>query len=157
MSMCESKKPYILSIALALLVGGISGILNQRAMADYGLLAQPPLSPATWVFPVVWTVLYILMGISAAMIYCGGEDGRKMALGIYGVQLLFNFCWSFFFFTLEWRFFAFVWLLALIGLVAAMMKAFYAISPKAAYLQIPYFLWLICAAYLNFGVWWLNA
>lgn len=154
--MCMRKGVGLIFVLLSLGVGALSGFLNMEAMSQYQVLNQPPLSPPAWVFPVAWTILYILMGVGAAMVYCSNEDKKKTALILFFVQLFFNFCWSFFFFTLEWRLFAFIWLVALLILVLAMTNAFGKISPLAAKLQIPYILWLCFAAYLNFGVWWLN-
>ncbi|WMI81442.1 TspO/MBR family protein [Anaerotignum sp. MB30-C6] len=154
--MCNKKVSGLFFILLSLGVGGLSGFLNMGAMSQYQTLNQPPLAPPAWVFPVVWTILYILMGIGAAIVYCSDSPKRKEALKTFFIQLVFNFCWSFFFFTLEWRFFAFVWLIVLLLLVLAMVKDFNEVSTVAARLQIPYVIWLCFAAYLNFGTWWLN-
>lgn len=154
--MCNKKGVGLLFVLLSLGAGALSGFLNMEAMSQYQVLNRPPLSPPPWIFPIVWTLLYILMGVGAAIVYCSHEEKKKAALILFFVQLFFNFCWSFFFFTLEWRLFAFIWLIALLILVLAMTKAFGKISPLAAKLQIPYILWLCFAAYLNFGVWWLN-
>lgn len=154
--MCNKKVASLFFVLLSLGVGALSGFLNMGAMSQYQVLNQPPLSPPSWVFPVAWTILYILMGIGAAIIYCSDDDHKKEALKSFFIQLVFNFCWSFFFFTFEWRFFSFVWLIVLLLLVLTMVKDFRQISPLAALLQIPYILWLCFAAYLNFGVWWLN-
>jgi tryptophan-rich sensory protein len=154
--MCNKKGVGLIFVLLSLGVGTLSGFLNMESMSQYQVLNRPPLSPPAWVFPVVWTILYILMGIGAAMVYCSHDDEKKTALILFFIQLVFNFCWSFFFFTLEWRLFAFIWLIVLLILVLAMTKAFGRISPLAAKLQIPYILWLCFAAYLNFGAWWLN-
>ena len=154
--MGNKKAVALFFVLLSLGVGALSGFLNMEAMGQYQVLNRPPLSPPSWVFPVAWTILYILMGIGAAIIYCSNDDKKKEALMLFFIQLAFNFCWSFFYFTFEWRFFAFVWLLFLLILVLAMTKAFGKISPLAARLQIPYILWLCFAAYLNLGTWWLN-
>ena len=154
--MCNKKVVSLFFILLSLGVGALSGFLNMDAMNQYQVLNQPPLSPPSWVFPIAWTILYILMGIGAAIVYCSDSDKKKEALTTFFIQLVFNFAWSFFFFTLEWRFFSFVWLIILLLLVLTMVKDFREISPLAALLQIPYVLWLCFAAYLNFGTWWLN-
>ncbi|WP_352399539.1 TspO/MBR family protein [Anaerotignum sp.] len=154
--MCNKKVAGLFFVLLSLGVGALSGFLNMGAMSQYQALNQPPLSPPSWVFPVVWTILYILMGIGAAIVYCSDDSKKKEALKTFFIQLAFNFCWSFFFFTFEWRFFAFVWLIVLLLLVLAMVKDFWEISPLAAKLQIPYVIWLCFAAFLNFGTWWLN-
>ncbi|WP_313526651.1 TspO/MBR family protein [Anaerotignum sp.] len=154
--MCNKKVAGLFFVLLSLGVGALSGFLNMGAMSQYQALNQPPLSPPSWVFPVAWTILYILMGIGAAIVYCSDNPKKKEALKTFFIQLAFNFCWSFFFFTFEWRFFSFIWLIVLLLLVLAMVKDFKEISPLAAKLQIPYVLWLCFAAFLNFGAWWLN-
>jgi len=154
--MCNKKVSSLFFILLSLGVGALSGFLNMGAMRQYQGLNQPPLAPPAWVFPVVWTILYILMGIGAGIVFCSDNDKRKEALKTFFIQLAFNFCWSFFFFTFEWRLFAFAWLIILLLLVLLMTKDFKQVSPIAAKLQIPYILWLCFAAYLNFGAWWLN-
>ncbi len=152
----QKKLRCLFLVLLPLIVGGLSGYLNMETMSQYQVLNQPPLAPPAWLFPVAWTVLYLLMGIGAAIVCCSDKEGKKEALTLFFIQLAFNFCWSFFFFTFEWRLFAFVWLIILLLLVLAMTKAFSKVSPLAAKLQIPYILWLCFAGYLNLGVWWLN-
>lgn len=154
--MCNNKVKTLGLVLLPLGVGALSGYLNGGAMDQYQALSQPPCSPPAWVFMVVWTILYALMGIGAAIIYCSDHPNRGEALKTFFIQLAFNFCWSFFFFSFEWRLFAFIWLIILLLLALAMVKDFKEISKTAAFLQIPYILWLCFAAYLNFGAWWLN-
>ena len=154
--MWKKVKPYVLSIALALAVGGLSALLSRNGMEEYRFLEQPALSPPGFLFPAVWTLLFVLMGIGAAMVWKSGDVRRRPALRVYAVQLLVNFLWPIFFFTLGWRLFALIWLLLLLALVGLMIRRFYAIAPLAAYFQVPYLLWLCFAAYLNFGVWLLN-
>jgi tryptophan-rich sensory protein len=117
---------------------------------------QPPLSPPAWLFPVVWTILYTLMGISSYLILTSEEETVKKAGMLYGYQLVVNFLWPTFFFNFQWYLFSFLWLLLLIVLVIAMIREFYKISKPAAYLNIPYLLWLLFAGYLNFAIWRLN-
>lgn len=152
------KRKLFKSIAIPLVVGGMAGFLTSGSMKEFQELNQPPLSPPGWLFPVVWTILYTLMGISTYLISTA-EAGQKEisdALSIYKVQLFVNFLWPIFFFNLGWYLFAFFWLLMLWALVILMIKKFATISPIAAYLNIPYLIWLTFAAYLNLGVWWLN-
>ncbi len=151
-------RPYIISVLVALGVGLLSALITKDYMNIYGILTRPPLSPPSVVFPAVWTVLYILMGISSAMVYseCKGEIACTDALKIYALQLVVNFFWSIIFFRWGMYLFAFVWLLLLIVLVAVMIKRFWEVEPKAAYLQIPYLIWLLFAAYLNFAIFILN-
>lgn len=145
-------------IALPLLVGVASAILTMGGMRTFALLEQPPLSPPGWLFGVVWTILYTLMGVSSFLIVRSGAEEKKInrALSLYMYQLIVNFLWPTFFFQFQWYLFSFFWLLLLWVLVLAMIIRFYEISRLAAYLQIPYLIWLTFAAYLNLGVWWLN-
>ena len=156
--MKENTKRLLISIALPIIVGAISGLLTRSAMQDFQTLTKPPLSPPAWLFPVVWTVLYILMGYSSYLIKIADVNitAKADALMIYHYQLIVNFLWPIFFFNFGWYLFSFVWLLLLWVLVFFMIRLFYGISKTAALLNIPYFLWLSFAAYLNFAIWWLN-
>lgn len=110
-----------------------------------------------WLFPVVWGILYALMGISAARVWLTPETpARRRGINLFIAQLIVNFFWSLIFFNLQAFGFAFVWLLLLWVLVAWMILTFYKVDPLAAWLQVPYLVWLTFAAYLNFGVWMLN-
>lgn len=153
-----NKKKLFKNIAIPLIVGGVAGFLTSGSMKEFAALNQPPLSPPGWLFPVVWTILYLLMGISTYLISTAeaGEEEIAGALALYNMQLIVNFLWPIFFFNLGWYLFAFFWLVLLWILVARMIKAFAEISKTAAYLNIPYLIWLTFAAYLNLGVWWLN-
>lgn len=156
--MNEKRKLLIKSIALPLLVGAVAGLLTRNAMQDFDMLIKPPLSPPGWLFPVVWTILYTLMGISSYLIKTADADveTKSDALLIYNYQLVVNFLWSIFFFHFEWRLFSFFWILLLWVLIILMIRQFDKISQTAAYLNLPYLLWVTFAAYLNFGIWWLN-
>lgn len=147
-----------ITIILPLLVGAVSGLLTRNAMGDFQSLIKPPLAPSGWLFPIVWTILYILMGISAYIIRASDTNNEQVddALTIYHYQLIVNFLWSIFFFNFQWYFFSFVWILLLWVLILLMIKNFSKISTTAAYLNIPYLLWVTFAAYLNLGIWWLN-
>ena len=147
---------YAICIALALAVGTVSGLVSMGGMKAFSELKQPPLSPPGWLFPIAWTILYTLMGISAARIYLSGGEGVRGALAIWIAQLVVNFLWSPLFFELKLRLVAFVWLLFLIALVVTMVIDFHRIDKTAAYLQIPYLIWLVFAGYLNLGVFILN-
>ena len=147
---------YAVSILLPLAVGGLSALFTMGSMEKFGALNQPPFAPPGEVFPIVWTILFILMGISAAIIFLSGHRDRTGALTVYGLQLVVNFFWSILFFNLEERLLALFWILLLLALVIWMIVRFSHISKTAAYLQIPYLLWLIFATYLNAGVWYLN-
>lgn len=148
--------PYALFIGIALFTEVISGALTSGSMQTYKQLKKPPLSPPGILFPIVWTVLYLLMGVGAARIYQTGADGVRQALILWGVQLAVNFVWSLIFFNAGAYFTAFLWLLLLWGLILAMILAFCPIDPAAAMLQLPYLLWVTFAGYLNFSFWRLN-
>lgn len=152
-------KQYLFWIGLSLGVGALSGWLTREGTAIYAeKLQKPPLSPPGWVFPVVWTLLYGLMGISAAKIWAAPASlARSRGLNLFIGQLIVNFFWSPIFFNAGAYGFALVWLLILWVLVVLMIKEFWKVDPAAAKLQIPYLIWLTFAAYLNWGVWKLNA
>ena len=156
--MKRNWKSYLFWILLAEAVGALSGWLTREGMQLYAqTIVKPPLSPPGWVFPIVWTILYALMGIGAAKIYQAPPSGnRSLGLNLFVVQLVVNFFWSPIFFNLQAYGFAFVWLLLLWGLVLWMSLVFRKVDPTAAKLQIPYLLWLTFAAYLNLGVRYLN-
>ena len=151
-------KRYALWIALSEAVGALSGFLTRDAMRLYEMMTEkPPLTPPGIVFPIVWTVLYALMGIGAARISVQGErSSRRMALTVFFAQLFFNFLWSIIFFNLQRYGLAFVWLLILLVLIVWMTVLFARLDRIAALLQIPYVLWVSFALYLNFAVWQLN-
>ena len=141
-------------IALPLVVGIISALFTMNSMKAFEMLNKPVLSPPGWLFPVVWTILYILMGISSYLIYnsSASQKEKSEALTIYLIQLALNFLWPTFFFTFSWYWFSLIWLLVLWVAVAIMILKFYKISKPAAYLNIPYIIWLTFAAYLNYAI-----
>lgn len=151
-------KTYAFWILFAEGVGALSGWLTREGTRVYNqTVLQPPLSPPSWVFPVVWAILFALMGTGAARIYLTPASGaRSRALLLFLIQLLFNFLWSIVFFNLQAFGFAFIWLVALWLLILWMTVSFYRIDLLAGLMQIPYLLWVTFAAYLNFGVWLLN-
>lgn len=147
---------YAVSLILALAVGGLSAAVNAGKMDTSGILVQPLLSPPAWVFPIVWTILFVLMGISAARVWLSGCPGRSDALFIYCVQLVVNFLWTVFYFNFGALLLSFFWLIFLILLVVLTAVRFERCAPGAGKLQIPYLLWLCFAAYLNLSTWLLN-
>ena len=151
-------KPYVFGAAIALAVGSLSGILSMDGMKLYAESAlKPPLTPPGWVFSVVWTILYALMGISSARIWLTPEGKeRSKGLNLYVVQLIVNFFWSLLFFNAQAYGLAALWLILLWVLVLLMIIEFSKVDKLAAWLQIPYLVWLTFAAYLNLGVWFLN-
>ena len=128
-------------------------------MKAFESLNQPPLSPPGWLFPIVWTVLFILMGIASYLVYTSGRShrARRSALDLYGAQLIANFFWPVLFFNMGLYLPAFLWLLFLWILILLTLRAFLPISRPAGYLLIPYLLWVLFAAYLNAGVFFLNS
>jgi tryptophan-rich sensory protein len=148
----KNWKIYAIFIVLTLLVGALSGFISMEAMGDYATLDKPILSPPAWLFPVVWSILFILMGIGAARFYI--KIGRVSLLFV--IQLIFNFFWSIIFFNLENYLLAFVWLVILWALILLCTVLFYGIDKRAGYLMIPYLLWVTFAGYLNFGIYLLN-
>lgn len=148
-------KPLLVSVGLALLAGIIGSLLGNSS-SGYAELIKPTFAPEGIVFPLVWTVLYILMGISAYFVYCEQSPKTKNALIFYFVQLIVNSLWTFFFFSLDMYLFAFWWIILLIVLVAITMVLFYKIKPLSTYLLIPYLVWLIFAALLNYSIYLLN-
>lgn len=151
-------KVYAIWILVAEAVGGLSAWLTREGTKVFSeTVAQPPLSPPMLLFPIVWGILYLLMGISAARIYLEPPTlMRSRGLNLYVAQLIVNFFWSLIFFNARAFGFAFFWLLLLWVLVLLMILAFRKTDPIAAWLQVPYLLWLTFAAYLNLGVWLLN-
>ena len=133
--MWQKIKVYGIGIAIPLAVGGLSALLTRNSMEIYSEINLPFLAPPSWLFPVVWAVLYVLMGISSAIIYkqkdADPEEVRR-ALWLYGINLAVNFAWSIIFFNLQAFFGAFVWLLLLIFIIIKMISSFYRIKPLAA-------------------------
>ena len=151
-------KYLIPAVLIPLLVGALSAFLTRGAMMSFDMVQKPPLSPPGWLFPVVWTVLYILMGVASYVIFTSAapDEIKNGALAVYSLQLVFNFFWSIIFFGFEQYLFAFIWLLVLWILILVTIIRFYEISKVAAYLLIPYLVWVTFAAYLNLGIYLLN-
>ena len=156
--MKQNIKLLLLCIAIPLIVGGFSAALTGNSMEVFGNVSKPPLSPPAWLFPVVWTILYTLMGISSYLIISSGAEKEAIdsAIRLYAYQLIVNFLWPTFFFNFQWYGFSFLWLLLLWILVLLMILRFREISRVAAYMNLPYLIWLTFAGYLNFGIWILN-
>ncbi|MCH5266613.1 MAG: tryptophan-rich sensory protein [Lachnospiraceae bacterium] len=154
----SKKKTLFICILIPLIVGGLSGLISRGGMETFALLNKPVLSPPGWLFPVVWTILYILMGIASYLIYTAGanRDCVLEALQTYAWQLAVNFFWSIFFFNFGWYLFSFFWLVLLWVLILKCIRQFYRISKPAAYLMLPYLLWVTFAGYLNLTIYMLN-
>ena len=147
-------KTYAKAILIPVIVGGIVGFLISGSM-DYETLKQPPLAPPSIAFPIVWTILYILMGISYGILDSKGLVDSKVN-NIYYAQLFVNALWPIAFFVFKLRFFAFLWILLLLALIIAMIKTFYEKDKTSGLLQIPYLIWTAFATYLNLAIYLLN-
>ena len=145
---------YFKSILVPLIVGGVVGFITSKFM-DYNMLQKPFLAPPSIVFPIAWTILYVLMGISYGILKDKGLIDKKINI-VYYIQLGINALWSIFFFVLKWRLFAFIWILLLLASVIIMTVEFYKKNKISGLLQIPYILWVIFASYLNIAIYLLN-
>ncbi len=152
-------KTYIIAIVIPLLVGITSSLLTMDNMQIYGEIKTPPLSPPSILFPIVWTILYVLMGVSSGTIWLKKESNTQPAtsgLTYYAASLVFNFGWSIIFFNFRNYLVAFIWLLVLLYFIIRTILDYLRVDAVSAYLQIPYALWVIFAGYLNFGIYLLN-
>lgn len=147
-------KIYLKSILVPVIVGGGSGLIISKSI-DYNLLIKPPFSPPSIVFPIVWTILYILMGVSYGILKDKKLLDEKSKI-IYYLQLFVNALWPIIFFTLKYRLFAFIWIILLDILVIIMIIAFYKKNKLSGILQIPYLVWTLFASYLNLYIYLLN-
>jgi len=157
--MQKSKwKTYVFWIVLTELVGALAGFLSREGTELYqASVLKPALTPPGWIFPVVWGILYLLMGIAAARIALLQESGaQRAALRVYGLQLAVNFIWPLLFFNLQAFGAAFLWLVLLFALIVWMILSFRELDKAAAWLLLPYLLWTAFAGYLSYGVWMLN-
>ena len=147
-------KTLLISLAISLGTGIIGTIFSPTNRSEYSTLYQPPLAPPGWLFPIVWTILFILMGIAAWLVYeSGAPQGEvRAALIIYGIQLVVNVLWSVIFFRFDAYLLAFVWILLLWYLIYITLKRFYDIVPAAGYLLLPYLLWVTFAGYLTLAI-----
>ena len=148
----------LIFIVTAELVGAVSALISGDFRNFYSQLIRPPLSPPAPVFPVVWAVLYALMGISAYLVYISHSTGgnRETALKVYIVQLAVNFMWSILFFRFRLLFISALTSIVLALLVWTMIRSFRKVSKISAFLNIPYLLWSIFASYLATGTYLLN-
>ena len=147
-------KIYVKSILIPVSIGLIIGLITSSSM-EYNTLIKPVLSPPSIIFPIVWTILYVLMGISYGILESKSLVDSEINF-IYYLQLFVNALWSIIFFTFKWRLFAFIWLLILILLIITMIIKFYNKDKVAGLLQIPYLLWALFASYLNLSIYILN-
>ena len=154
----STGKVYLFWILFAEVTGVLAGLLTRNGTQLYAsTIVKPPLSPPAILFPIVWTILYALMGIGAARVYLTpASAARGKGLNLFTVQLSFNFLWSIIFFNFQAFGFAFLWLAVLWALILMMTFSFAQADRLAALLQIPYLVWVLFAGYLNSGVWLLN-
>ena len=145
---------YIKSILVPVILGGIVGFITS-SFIDYNSLQKPPLSPPSILFPIMWTILYILMGVSYGRLKSKDLTDEKINR-IYYLQLIINLLWSFIFFVFKLRLFAFFWIILLDIAVIVMIMRFYQKDKLSGGLQIPYILWSLFATYLNLGIYLLN-
>ena len=151
------KLAFLLFPLLALAVGGLSASLSRAGLEGvYPLLIKSPLTPPDAVFPIVWNVLYVLMGLGLALVVRKGRPGTSRAVAAWSLQLALNFCWSLLFFGAGQYLAALLCLAFLWFTIAVMMLTFHSVSHAAAWMQLPYLLWVSFAGYLNYAVWVLN-
>lgn len=150
------NKTLIISIIIPLIIGLISGLISMSGMKEFDSLIKPPLAPPGFLFPIVWTILYTLMGYSSYLIYESNDYHSECCLKIYALNLFVNFLWSPIFFGLNLRLFGLIWIIILVITVVYMILCFYKVNKKAAYLQIPYLIWCLFATYLNLLYYLLN-
>lgn len=147
-------KIYLKSILIPVIVGGVVGFLISNSM-DYNSLIKPPFSPPRFLFPIIWTILYILMGVSYGILKSNSLIDENSDF-IYYLQLFVNVLWPIFFFLLKWRLFSFFWIVFLVILIILWIINFYKKKRISGLLQIPYLLWSVFATYLTIAIYLLN-
>lgn len=153
----KKLRPYVYMTVLTEAVGALAGFLTRDGVKQFEAVPKSELTPPNIVFPIVWSILFFLMAVGAGrIISLPKSENRTAALGVFAIQLAVNFFWSLFFFNLQAYGFSLLWLLILWALIVLMIYRFALVDRKAAYIQIPYLLWVTFAAYLNFAVWRLN-
>ncbi len=151
------KKKLLISLAIPLAVGALASFLNREEIGAFAEIRQPMFAPPQILFPIVWTILYLLMGVSFYLIRSSSKAaGKREATILYALQLAANFIWTFLFFGAGRYFAAWVWILLLLALIVGMLTAFFRVSRAAAYLQIPYLVWVGFACVLNYQIFLLN-
>lgn len=150
-----NKKLLVGSILFTNILGFIFGLISRPS--SFSGVAQPVFVPPSFVFIVVWIVLYTLLGISFYLILRSRESrDRKRSIGLYFVNLAFNYLWVVWFFNLKWFLFAYIWLVLLIGITVLMIYFFYRVNKWAGIINVPYLLWLVFASIINIYVFYLN-
>lgn len=151
------RKPLILSLLISVGTGALGALLTRNSMDVYSGLQKPALAPPAALFPIVWTVLFIMMGVAAYLAYVYGEERRLPALAVYTLQLMLNFCWTLVFFNAKNYLGAFVILIILWIAILVSTVLFFRIKPAAGWLMVPYLLWVTFAGYLNYAIYTLNS
>ena len=144
----------LLYILTPLIGGSIVGLIINKSI-DYNYLVNPPLSPPSYLFPIVWNILYLLIGISY-YIYRKNNNDNLLTIKLYYIQLILNYLWSIIFFTIKLRTLAVIWIIVLAITIIYLMIIFYKEERTSFYLLIPYILWVLFATYLNIGIVILN-
>ena len=145
---------YVKAILVPVILGAIVGFITSGSM-DFDMLIQPSFAPPAILFPIVWTILYVLMGVSYGILKTKNLTNDRINK-LYYSQLIVNLLWPIIFFTFKWRLFAYFWILVLIVLVVLMIKEFYEKNKTAGLLQIPYLIWIVFASFLNLSIYLLN-
>ena len=158
MQFIKHFKLYIIGVLIVEAIGAISSWLTKAGVDRYiKTVIKPPLTPPSFIFPIVWGILFALMGIGVARIWLKPKsDDRTQSLFIFGLQLAVNVIWTLVFFNLQTFGIAFIIILLLLALILLMILSFSKLDKLAAKLQIPYFLWVLFAAYLNISIFLLN-
>ena len=151
-------KSLIVSVLIPLLTGGLAALITGESFSSFENVQKPPLTPPAWLFPVVWSILYVLMGIASYLVLLAEDTGDEKinAFIFYALQLVFNFFWPILFFGFAAYFISFVWIILLLALVLITAVKFYKLSKPAGLLLLPYILWVSFATYLNYTVFILN-
>ena len=152
----KMSREEVISLLIPVVGGFLSGIIAMGGIKEFNSLIKPMLSPPGFIFPIVWTILYVLMGISSYLIYNENEINSSCCLKIYAINLFINFLWTPLFFGLNLRLFSFIWIILLDVVIVYMIFCFYKVNKKAAYLQIPYLIWSLFATYLNLSFYLVN-
>jgi tryptophan-rich sensory protein len=153
----KSVSKLVYSVIICQVAGLVGGLFTSSSVSTwYAELNKPAFNPPSWVFSPVWITLYLLMGVSLYLVWVSEKKESKAALYVFGVQLALNVIWSVIFFGLRAPFYAFIWIVILWAAILLMIVKFYRVSGWAAYLQLPYLLWVTFAAVLNFSLFYLN-
>ena len=150
------SKEEIIALLIPLVGGFLSGLVSMSGIKEFNSLIKPILAPPGFIFPIVWTILYVLMGVGSYLVYKESDYRSSCCLKIYAINLFVNFLWSPIFFGLNLRLFALIWIILLDIVVGYMFYCFLKVNKKAAYLQIPYMVWCLFATYLNLAYYLLN-